>query len=120
LNSIVEAEWFWPQFDRHCLNAFKKQNFEVFLDSYFKELVDFLKVLFSDICVSEDAAKMLSGLASRSEVELHAAATIVSWKIILIELDDNCEKIGETVFDSKTSSKTVELLKLNAFYGLKL
>jgi hypothetical protein len=43
-----------------------------------------------------------------------------SWKIILIELDDNCEKIGETVFDFKTSSKTVELLKLNGLYGLKL
>jgi hypothetical protein len=51
---------------------------------------------------------MLSGLASGSEVELHSAATIESWKII--ELDDNCEKIGETVFDSKTSSKTVEFL----------
>jgi hypothetical protein len=52
---------------------------------------------------------VLSGLASGSEVELHAAATIESWK-----------KIGEAVFDSKTSSKTVELLKLNAFYGLKI
>jgi hypothetical protein len=49
---------------------------------------------------------VLSGLASGSEVELHAAATIESWK-----------KIGEAVFDSKTSSKTVEL---NAFYGLKI
>jgi hypothetical protein len=44
---------------------------------------------------------MLSGLASGSELKLYAAATIESWKIILIELDDNCEKIGETVFDSK-------------------
>jgi hypothetical protein len=63
---------------------------------------------------------IFSILESGSEVELHAAATIESWKIILIVLDDNCEKIGETVFDSKTSSKTVELLKLNDFYGLKL
>jgi hypothetical protein len=54
---------------------------------------------------------MLSGLASGCEVELHAAATIESWKLILIELDANCEKFGETMFDSKTSSKTVELLK---------
>jgi hypothetical protein len=59
-------------------------------------------------------------MASGSEVELHAAATIESWKIILIELDGNCEKIGKTVFDSKTSSKTVGFLKLNAFYGLQL
>jgi hypothetical protein len=73
-----------------------------------------LKVHFSDICASEDAAKMLSG----SEKELQAAATIESWKIILIELNDNCEKIGE--FDSKMSSKTVEFLKINAFCGLKL
>jgi hypothetical protein len=43
---------------------------------------------------------------------LHAVATIDSWKIISIELD---EKIGETVFDFKMSSKTAELLKLNAF-----
>jgi hypothetical protein len=76
------------------------------------------KVHFSDKCDSKDPAKMLSGLASGSKVELHAAATIESWKIILIELDDNCEKTGETVFGFKMSSKTVELLKLNAFYGL--
>jgi hypothetical protein len=97
-----------------------ENKFEVFLDSYVKELVDFLKVHFSDICDSEDAAKMLSRFESGIEVELYAAATIDYWKIILIELDDNCEKIGKTVFDSKTSSKTVELLKLNAFNGLKL
>jgi hypothetical protein len=48
---------------------------------------------FSDICDNENAAKMLSRLASGSEVELHVAATIKYWKIILIELDDNCEKI---------------------------
>jgi hypothetical protein len=95
-----------------------EKKLEIFLDV--KELVDFLKVHFSDICNSEDAAKMLSGLASGSEVELHAAATIESWKIILIELDDNSDKVGETVFDCKTSSKTVEFLKLNAFYGLKM
>jgi hypothetical protein len=57
---------------------------------------------------------------AKGDEKKHAAATIESWKIILIDLDDNCEKIGETVFDSKTSSKTVELLKLNAFHGLKL
>jgi hypothetical protein len=105
-----------------CIQKAKgnEKKFEVFLDSYVKELVNFLKVHFSDICVSEDAANMLSGLASGSEVKLHAAAMIESWKIILIELEDNCEKIDETVLDSKTSSKTVELLKLNAFYGFKL
>jgi hypothetical protein len=124
--TIEEAEWFCPQkvgtslFE--CIQKAKgdEKKFEVFLDSYVKELVDFQRVHFSDICDSEYAAKMLSGLESGSEVELHVAATIESWKVILIELDDNCDKIGETVFDSKTSSKTVELLKLNAFYGLKL
>jgi hypothetical protein len=53
-------------------------------------------------------------------VKWNAAAAIESWKIILIELNDNCEKIGGTVFDSKTSSKTFEFFKLNALYGLKL
>jgi DNA relaxase NicK len=74
--------------ERHCLNAFKKQKVTKkslkFYDSYYgKEPVDFLKVHFSDTCDSEDAAKMLSGLGSGSEVELHAAVTIESWKIIL-------------------------------------
>jgi uncharacterized protein YeaO (DUF488 family) len=55
-----------------------EKKFEVFLDSYVKELVDFLKVHFLDICDSKDAEKMLSGLASGSEVKLHAAATIES------------------------------------------
>jgi hypothetical protein len=50
-----------------------------------------VKIYFSDICDSEDAAKMYSGSASRIEVELHAATMIESWQIILIELDDNCE-----------------------------
>jgi hypothetical protein len=121
--TIEEAEWFWPEkvgtslFE--CIQKAKgdEKKFEVLLDSYVKELVDFLKVHFSDICNREDAVKMLSGLESGSEVDLYAAATIESWKIILIELVSNCEKIGETVFDSKTSSKTVELLKLNAFYA---
>jgi hypothetical protein len=104
-----------------CIQKVKdyEKKFEIFLDSYVKEL-DFLKVHFSDICDSEDAAKMLSELSSGSQVQLDVAAPIESWKIILIELDDNCENIGKTVFDSKTSSKTVEFLKLNAFYGLKL
>jgi hypothetical protein len=72
-----------------CIQKAKgdEKKFGVCLDSYVKELVDFLKVHFSDICDSEDAAKMLSGLTSGSEVELHAAATIES----LIQLDDNCE-----------------------------
>jgi hypothetical protein len=124
--TIEEAEWFWPQMGGtslfECIQKAKgdEKMFKVFLDSYVKELVDFLKVHFSDTCDSEDAAKMLSGLASGSEVELHATATIESMKIILIESEDNCGKIGETVFDSKTSSKTVQLLKLNAVYGLKL
>jgi hypothetical protein len=63
-----------------CIQKAKgdEKKFEVFLDSYVKELVDFLKILFSDICDSEDAAKMFSGLASGSEVELHAPATIES------------------------------------------
>jgi hypothetical protein len=90
----------------HSKSKRGRKKFEVFLDSYVKELVDFLKVHFSDICNSEDAA------------DWRAAATIESWKIILIELDGNSEKIGETVFDSTMSSKTVELLKLSAFYGL--
>jgi hypothetical protein len=94
--TIEEAEWFWPQkvgigtslFE--CIQKAKvdKKKLEVFLDSFAKELVDFLKVHISDICDSKDASKMLSGMASGSEVELHAAATIESWKIILIELDD--------------------------------
>jgi hypothetical protein len=68
-----------------CIKKAKgdEKKFEFFLDSYsyVKELVDFLKVHFSDICDSEDAAKMLSGLASGSEVMLYAVATIESWKI---------------------------------------
>jgi hypothetical protein len=56
----------------------------------------------------------------RQEVkcQLQAAATIESWKIILIELDDNCDQ--ETVFDSKTSSKTVEVLKFEVVFSLSL
>jgi hypothetical protein len=46
----------------------EEKKFEVFLDSYVKELVDFLKVHFSDIYDSEYEAKMLSRLASGSEV----------------------------------------------------
>jgi hypothetical protein len=89
----------------NCLNEKgDEKQFEVFLDSYVKELVDFLKVHFSDICDSENAAKMLSGLSSESEVELHATATIESLKILLIESDDNCEKIGETSQKLKISA----------------
>jgi hypothetical protein len=60
-----------------------------------------VKTHFSDICDSEDAAKMFSGSGLGSQVELHAAATIESWKIILIELNGNCEKIGEPLFEVK-------------------
>jgi hypothetical protein len=66
------AEWFWPQkvgtslFE--CIQKAKggEKKFEVFLDSYVKELVEFQRVHFADICDSEDAAKMLSGLESGS------------------------------------------------------
>jgi hypothetical protein len=82
VNYFTTTEWFWPQKAAlfKCIQKAKSEEkkFEVFLDSYVKELVDFLKVHFSDICDSEDAAKMLSGLASGSEVKLHAAATIKS------------------------------------------
>jgi hypothetical protein len=82
--TIEEAEWFWPQkvgtslFE--CIQKVKgdEKNLEVFLDSYVKELVDFLKVHFLDTCDSEDAAKMLSGLVSGSEVELHALSLSLS------------------------------------------
>jgi hypothetical protein len=49
-----------------CIQKSKgdKKKFEVFLDSYVKELVDFVKIPFSDICDSENAAKMYSGSAS--------------------------------------------------------
>jgi hypothetical protein len=53
-------------------------------------------------------SKNVKRIGVRNVIGVDAAATIESWKIILIELDDNCEKIGETVFNSKTSSKTVE------------
>jgi hypothetical protein len=63
----------------HSKSKRSQKKFEVFLDFYVKELVDFLKVYFSDICDSEDAAKMLSRLESGSEVELQSAGTIESW-----------------------------------------
>jgi hypothetical protein len=67
--------------ERHCLNAFKKQkltkkSLKFSLNSYVKELVDFVKIHFSDIYDSEGIAKMYSGSASGSEVELHAAAMV--------------------------------------------
>jgi hypothetical protein len=41
-----------------CIQKAKgDEKFEVFLDSYVKELVDFRKEQFSDLCDSEDAEK---------------------------------------------------------------
>jgi hypothetical protein len=56
--TIAETEWFWPQkvgtslFE--CIQKAKgdEKKFEVFLHSYVKELIVFLKVHFSDICDS--------------------------------------------------------------------
>jgi hypothetical protein len=69
-----------------CIQKAKddKKKFEVFLVSYVKELIDFMKIHFSDICDSADAAKIYSRSASGSEVELHAPATVESLKINLI------------------------------------
>jgi hypothetical protein len=82
-----------------------KKKFEVFLDSYVKELVDFLGVHFLDICDSEDTTKMLSGLASGSEVELHAAATIESWKIILLSWTKIARKLEKPCLIPKRRRK---------------
>jgi hypothetical protein len=74
----------------------------------------------SDVLDAEVKAAIAKGVASGSEAELVVVAEIESWRIVRTELNDDCSLHNEIVFGEEDSVKTVHLVKLGEFYGLKL
>jgi hypothetical protein len=124
--TISECDWFWPQkvstsiFE--CVHKAKSDSgvFEKFVESYVGNVINVAKDKYADVFDANDEAAVTKGYASGTEVELCIISKLELWRIVRTEVDENCEKIDETVFDCEDSSKTIELVKLNGFYGLKI
>jgi hypothetical protein len=82
---------------------------------YFKNLfiINVAKDKYADMFDANDEAAVFKGCASGTEVELCIISKLELWRIVRTEVDENCEKIDETIFDCEDTSKTIELVKLN-------
>jgi hypothetical protein len=105
-----------------CIQKAKNDvyEFDQFIAGYVDKVVCILEARFSDVLDGEDKIAIKKGVASGSEAELVAVADIESWRIVRTELNEDCSLHNEIVFGEENSLKTVHLIKLGEFYGLKM
>jgi Tc5 transposase DNA-binding domain/DDE superfamily endonuclease/CENP-B N-terminal DNA-binding domain len=123
----MDALWFWPKKSAtsffECVLEEKSigGEFKDFFANYCNDVVEMIKEKnLTDIFDEEDEKAVLRGESTGSEIEIYIVAQLEHWKITVTELDEECLYMSENTFTHENPNKTVDLIKFNDFYALKL
>ena len=92
-----------------------------FLLNYCRKVIELInEKKLTDIFDGEDENVLLRGKSTGSEIEIYIVAQLEHWKITVTELDEECLFMGEHIFTHEDLNQSVDLVKLNDIYALKL
>lgn len=122
------CEWFFPESTSlslfECIKKIDddgRDDYSEWFENFCQMVIYFLQIESEvDMLFDEDDKKRLeNGRTVGNEIELYAISKIKSYKTQVIELNEKCEKVGETVYNSSGENEIV-LIKLDSFYALKI
>jgi DDE superfamily endonuclease len=123
----ADALWFWPQKNStsffECVLEAKSigGEFDEFVANYCDKVVEMINEKgLTDIFDGDDEQCVLRGQSTGSEIEVYIVAQLEHWKITVTELDEECLLMGENIFTHENPTKSIDLVKYNDFYALKL